>query len=57
MDFWVISTLIGWIGWGLTLYIYSRKFKNLVDSGIEKTKSGVNKVKDLADKDNRKIED
>jgi len=51
MDFWVITTIICFIGWMITLYIYSKTFKNAIDTSASKIKD---KAQDIASKDNRK---
>ena len=51
--FWIFF-IIGYLGWGITLYIYSKKFKKLVDSGAQKAKDKLNNVVDKTQNDNRK---
>ena len=46
-----IFALVGWLGWGITLYVYSRKFKTFVDTNVNKVKD---KAQEAADKDNQK---
>jgi hypothetical protein len=35
---WWACFFAGYVGWGITLYVYNRKFKSLLDSGLGKAK-------------------
>lgn len=48
MDFWVIATIVCFVGWMITLYIYSKTFKKVVDAGAGKIKGT---AQDISDKD------
>lgn len=48
MEFWVITTILCFIGWMLTLYVYSKTFKKVVDAGAGKVKE---KAQNISDKD------
>lgn len=49
-----IFFIIGYLGWGITLYIYSKKFKKLVDSSAQKVKNRIDNVVEKAQNDSRK---
>ena len=51
MDISTIIILICVVGWFLTTYFYSKRFRDVVNSGVNKIKG---KAQDIADKDNRK---
>jgi len=52
LTFWIFF-IIGYLGWGITLYAYSKKFKSIIDSNAQKAKSKLDNIVDKAQSDNR----